>query len=138
MEVALKQLKGKVMADLRNAPGSGETEVDLNNLYREENYTDLKLGSIQKLVPVKADESVDLSRQPRFIGQAQLMTQYGPIPISAPIEATTLEEACKKFPDALEKAMDRLAEEAQRRQVEEASRIVVPGKDLRGGGLTLK
>lgn len=121
------------------SPFSAEdTQVDLNNLYREENYTDLKIGSLQKLVPVKTDGSDDPSRPARFIGQAQLMTQYGPVPISAPIEATTLEEACKGFPEALEKAMDRLAEEAQRRQIEEASRIVVPGKDPRSGGLTLK
>ncbi len=126
------------MPDATSPLGAVNTEVDVNNLYREENYTDLKIGSLQKLVPVKADGSEDASRPARFIGQAQLMTQYGPIPISAPIDAGTLEEACKKFPEALEKAMDRLAEEAQRRQVEEASRIVVPGKDLPGGGLTLK
>lgn len=126
------------MADARKPLGNDDAQVDINNLYREENYTDLKIGSLQKLVPVKADGSDDPSRPARFIGQAQLMTQYGPIPISAPLEGTTLEEACKNFPDALEKAMDRLAEEAQRRQIEEASRIVVPGKDLRGGGLSLK
>lgn len=118
--------------------GTDEAQVDIANLYREENYTDLRIGSLQKLVPVKVDGSDDPSRTPKFIGQAQLMTQYGPIPISAPINAVTLEEACKKFPEALDQAMDRLAEEAQRRQIEEASRIVVPGKDLRGGGLSLK
>jgi len=115
-----------------------DIQIDIANLYREEQFTDLKVGTLQKLVPVTPDGEDDPSRDPMFIGQAQLMSQMGPIPISAPIKATTLSAACAEFPEALEKAMEKLAEEAQRRQIEEASRIVVPGQGPAQGGITLK
>lgn len=124
---------------MNNAAGNmKDIQVDTANLYREEQFTDLKIGTIQKLVPVTADGDDDPSREPMFIGQAQLMSQMGPIPISAPLEGTTLSAACAEFPAALEKAMEKLAEEAQRRQIEEASRIVVPGQGAAPGGISLK
>ena len=115
-----------------------DIDIDTSNLYREEQYTDLKVGTLQKLVPITANGDDDPSRETLFIGQAQIMSQMGPIPISAPIEAKTLAAACAEFPSALEKAMEKLAEEAQKRQIEDASRIVVPGKGPTTGGFTLK
>ena len=114
--------------------GIGEIRVDTDNLYREEAYTDLRVATIRKLVPIKVDGSPDPSRQALFSGQTTLMSQAGPLPVEAPIEATSVEEACAKFPEAIKEAVDRLVEEARELRKREASRIVVPGGPLPGQG----
>jgi hypothetical protein len=115
--------------------GLGEIRVDTANLYREEVYTDLRVATIRKLVPIKADGSPDDSRPSLFSGQTNLMSQAGPLPVEAPIDAHTLEEASARFPAAIRNAVDRLVEEAKEIRRREASRIVVPGGPLPGGGL---
>ena len=104
----------------------GELNVDTKNLYREESYTDLKVASLKRLVPVTSAGEPDPSREPRFIAQTQLMSQVGPVPVSALIEARTLEEAIAKFPEAVSRAVEEMIEEAREIQRQEASRIVVP------------
>jgi len=44
------------------------------------------------------------------------------------IEAATLPEAVKKFPDIVKKEVERIIELAQKAQKEESSRIIVPGQ----------
>jgi hypothetical protein len=105
-----------------------EASVDKNNLYREETYTDLHAGTIKHFVPVKTDGSVDLSRSAVYMGQTQIMSGGGPLPIQCMLEARTLEEAIAAFPAAVNKAVEELIEEAKRLQREAASRIVVPGQ----------
>jgi len=105
-----------------------DIQVDKQNLYREEVYTDLKIASIRVLTPVKVDGEVDSSRPIIFSGETQLMSQMGPLPVHAPIDAATLDEAIEKFPDAVNVAVERLMEEAREMQRREASRIVVPGQ----------
>ena len=39
-----------------------DIQVDRDNLYREEVYTDLKIASIRVLTPVKVDGQIDTSR----------------------------------------------------------------------------
>ena len=50
----------------------GEITVDQNNLYREESFTDLKVASIRRLTPIKADGSDDSSRPALFVGETTL------------------------------------------------------------------
>lgn len=113
----------------------GDVRVDTANLYREEVYTDLRVATIRKLVPVRADGSPDDSRAALFSGQTNLMSQAGPLPVECPIEATSLDEAALKFPEAMKAAVERLMEEAKEIRRREASRIVVPGGPLPGGGI---
>ena len=40
--------------------------MDPDNLFREENFTDQKMGAIRKLIPVKADGSEDGERKVMF------------------------------------------------------------------------
>jgi hypothetical protein len=108
--------------------------VESGNLYREEVYTDLRIATIRKLVPVLADGSPDPSREALFSGQTNLMSQAGPLPVEAPIEASSLEEAAARFPQAIKEAVDRLVEEAREIRRREASRIVGPRGPLPGGG----
>jgi hypothetical protein len=111
---------------------TGEIAVDRDNLYREEAFTDLKVASLQRLTPIKPDGSPDESREVLFVGQTQLMSQAGPVPVHFPIEAKSLAEAMEKFPEAVNRAVERLIEEAREIQREEASRIVVPGSPVMG------
>ena len=107
-------------------------EIDLNldktNLYQEESFTDLKTGAIRRLIPVKADGSKDEKRAPIFMGQTQLMSPNGPLPVSCMLEAATLTEAIEKFPSAVQKEVDRIVALAQRTQQKDDSRIIVPGQ----------
>jgi len=107
-------------------PRPDELKVDKANLYREENYTDLRIGSIRRLIPVKPDGSPDPDRKAIFVAQTNAMTQAGLVPLDAPIEASSLEEAIEKFPDAVRAAMARLVETVREIQRQEASRIIVP------------
>ena len=104
-----------------------EIEVDTANLYREEIFTDLRVASIRKLIPIKPDGSPDESREAIFTGQTTLMSAAGPVPVQCQIEASSLEEATAGFPEAIRQAVERLVEEAREIQRREASRIVVPG-----------
>ena len=112
--------------------------IDRSNLYREESFTDLKVGAIRCLTPVKADGSEDKTRKKLFVGTTNVMTPQGPIPIQGMIQAKELQQAIKKFPETMEAAMDRLIEEAQKlqekQQTEDSqiqkpdSRIIIPGR----------
>jgi len=110
-----------------------EMKADLDNLYREESFTDLKVAQIRRLVPVRADGSPDPARSEIYIGETQLMSPRGPVPIHCPIEAESLQDAFDKFPEAVNAAVEKLIEEAKEIQRQEASRIVVPGQGGFGG-----
>jgi hypothetical protein len=118
-----------------------EIKVDANRLYREEVFTDLRIATIRRLNPVRADGTPDPSRPALYSAQTTLMSQAGPLPVEAPIEAASLEEAAAKFPAAIQEAVDRLLEEAREIRRREASRIVVPSAmppppgGARGGGI---
>ena len=108
--------------------GLKDLAVDRNNLYREESYTDLKVATIRCMFPITADGSPDASRPKLFSAQTTLMSQAGPVPVQAALDAETLDEAIEKFPQAINEAVERLVEEAREMQRQEASRIVVPGQ----------
>ena len=113
-----------------------ELKIDRGNLFKEETFTDLKVGMIKRMTPVKSDGAVDKTRKSVFVGQTSLMTPGGPLPLQAVIQAKDLQQAIKKFPEAMKAAMDRLAEEAKKYQEQQEqsrvqkpdSRIIVPGR----------
>jgi len=119
--------------------GPVQVTVDKANLYREESYTDLRAASIRKLVPILADGSPDPDRTPLFMGETQILTPAGLLPVQARIDASTLDEACDRFPAAINEAVQRLIQEVREAQMREATRIVSPaeaGLNLGGAGLT--
>ena len=101
-------------------------KIDPAALYREEIFTDLRVGTIRKLTPVKTDGRPDTSRTPLYTGETQILTQAGPVPVNGKLEANNLQEAIDVFPQAMRDAVDRLMEEVKELQRKEASRIVVP------------
>jgi len=122
-----------------------EVQLDLKALYREDVFTDRRAGSIRRLTPVTADGSVDPARPVLFSGQTQLLTPAGVLPLGFEIDAGTLEEALKKFPDGVRVALEQAIDEARELRREAASRIVVPevgggvpGAGPAGGGGKIK
>ena len=95
---------------------NADFSVDRANLYREETFTDLRVGTIKRLMPVRPDGTEDKTRKILFVGQSSLMTPHGPVPIQNVIPAKELQQAIKNFPEAMQAAMDRLVEEAQKYQ----------------------
>jgi hypothetical protein len=125
------------MADLEE-PGK-KTKFNQQNLHQEEVFTDLTVGSIRRLSPVKQNGEPDKTRPILFVGQAQIYTQQGPMPIQFPIDAKNLQQAMDMFPTAMEAFVEHLVEQAKEFQRQEQSRLIVPGGSASGGsGIILK
>jgi hypothetical protein len=98
--------------------------LDRSNLYLEESFTDLKVGSVKRFSPVKTDGSPDKERQPIFVGQTSVYTPHGPLPVQNVITAKDLSQAFKRFPQAMQASMERLMQEAKKMQEEKQSPII--------------
>jgi hypothetical protein len=109
-----------------------DAKMDGSALYHEESFTDRKVGAIRRLTPVKSDGSPDPGRQPVFVGQAQLLTAVGALPLNFEIPAKSLEEAIARFPEATKVAIERAMREIQEMRRQAASSIVIP--ETGGGG----
>lgn len=114
---------------------SKDIQLQADDLYREEVITDRRVGSIRRLTPITTDGSDDTARSVLYVGQAQLMTPMGTIPLSFELEAQSLSEAVEKFPQAAQEAVDRTAKELEEMRREAASSIYVPGSGEAGGGM---
>ena len=115
-----------------------DIQMDIANLYREEAYTDLKSGSLRKMVPITVDGAEDPSRKPFFTAVTQVMTPGGVLPLNGEVEgATTLAEAVDGFPATIHKAVEKLKEEMAAMQREQASKIIVPGGNSQNGDLIM-
>ena len=88
--------------------------LDGNNLYREESFTDLKVGAIRKLTPVTNDGKLDESRDPIFMAHTQLMSPDGPFPVSCFIKTKTLPEAVDKFPEEMSREVKKVLDASQK------------------------
>lgn len=118
------QWGGKISME-ENKPAS--IRINQNNLYREEIFSDLMVGSIHQMTPVKPNAELDKQRTVMFIGNTQLITQQGPLPVRFPIEAKNLQQAIEKFPESLDTFIKKMVEEAKELQRKEESRIIMPG-----------
>ena len=107
-----------------------EFKIDRTNLYIEESFTDLKIGTVKRLTPVKTDGSEDKSRKTMFVGHTSIMTPNGPLPIQNVIDAKELAQAIKKFPEAMQEAMNRLIEEVKKYQEQQQSEIQKPDSNI--------
>lgn len=117
---------------------AGELRMDTSSLYREEVVTDRRVGSIRVLTPLKPDGSTDSSRPVAYVGEAQLLTPAGVLPLVFEIDATSLSDAIDKFAAGAAGALERTRREIEQLRREAASQIVVPtgippGFDPRGG-----
>ena len=97
-----------------------QATMDSTQVYHEQIFTDRKVGTIRRLTPVKSDGSADAARPVLFVGQAQIMTPMGAVPIS--------------FGPAAEAAVQQTMRELQEMRREQASSLVIP--DAAGAGLS--
>ena len=111
-----------------------ESNMNPGELYLEEMFTDQKIGTIRRLIPVNEEGQPDTNRPTLFYGQAQMMTPAGPIPLNFELEAKTLGEACAGFSEGANKALEHTMEELKEMRRQQASSIVVPGQEPGFGG----
>ena len=107
--------------------------MDSQDLYLEEQFTDHKVGSIRRLTPVDADGKRDTKRQVQYWGQTQVMTQVGPLPLSFELQGDNLQQAAEGFAAAAKQALEKTMDELQEMQRQQQSSIVTPGSG--GGGM---
>jgi hypothetical protein len=111
-----------------------EVRMDATNLYREEIITDRQVGTIRVMYPVKSDGLSDASRKVLYVGETQVLTPAGMLPIAFEIDAASLAQAIEKFGDGVKEAVERTIREIQELRREAASSIVIP-RGMPGGGL---
>lgn len=100
--------------------------MDAASVYREDVYTDRKVGTIRCMTPVKSDGSPDTARAATYIGEAQILTPMGAIPVTFEIEAIGLAEAIKNYEEAAKEGVERTVKEIQEYRRQQASSIVIP------------
>lgn len=112
-----------------------ETEITMDGekLYKEEVFTDRQVGTIQRLTRVDANGE-PTGDEVLYVGQTQLVTRAGPLPLSFEIEANNLTEAAEKFGAGANKAMEETVKRLEEMRREQASSIIVPGAGGGGAG----
>ena len=118
---------------MSSASNGRQASMDATQIYREEIFTDRRVGTIRRLTPVMLDGTPDAARPVIFVGQAQVMTPMGAVPISFELDSPTLDGAVAKFGDAAEQAVQQTMRELQEIRREQASSLVIP--DSAGGSL---
>ena len=117
------------MADDNTDP---EISMDSESLFKEEMFTDRKVGTIQRLTQVDGEGQPLDGGEVLFVGQTQLMTRAGPLPLSFELDANTLSEAAEKFAAGANTAMEETVKRLEDMRREQSSSIIVP--DAAGGG----
>ena len=115
-------------------PKSTELKLDPDKLYLEEVLTDRRIGTLRRLTPVTRDGATDPTRAVSYVGETQILTPAGSIPIAFEIDAASLGEAAEKFAVLAKEAIDRTVRELQELRRQASSSIVVPQGPLGGGG----
>lgn len=120
-------------------PDPREPAMDAKSLYREEIYTDRKLGTLRVMLPVTPQGEPDAARPTLFLGEAQLMTNMGPMPISFEIDATSLADAIAKYGESAKVGVEQALQELQEMRRQASSSLVIPpagaASALAGGAL---
>ena len=105
---------------------TNEIKVDPKQLYLEEIFTDRRVGTIRRLTPVNKDGARDQARAVLYVGETQVLTPAGALPIAFEIGAGSLEEAADKFGPLAKEAIERTVKELQELRRQAASQIVIP------------
>ena len=108
-----------------------QTDIKMNadSLYQEETFTDRRVGTIQRLTPVTSSGNRDDTRPMVFLGQTQILTPAGALPLSFEVDADSLENAIEKFGDGAKGAVSEAMERLEEMRREAASSIIVPGSN---------
>jgi hypothetical protein len=105
---------------------NAELKIDPNSLYMEEIFTDRRIGTIRRLTPVNEEGQRDTARAVLYMGETQVLTPAGALPIGFEIGAGSLGEAAEKFGQLAKEAIERTVKELQELRRQAASQIVIP------------
>ncbi len=119
---------------LGSDPRNADLSIDPAAMYLEETFTDRRIGTIRRLTPVKADGSRDAARTVAYVGETQVMTPMGTLPIVFEIDAKSLEDAARQFGALAKDAIERTVQELQELRRQAASSIVIPQGGLPPAG----
>lgn len=108
-----------------------ELKMEETDLYQEEIITDRRVGTIQRLTPIDKTGKQDPARPVLYVGQTQLMSRMGALPLSFEIPGENLEEVLKNFPEAANGALRETMQKLEEMRLEQASSLIVPDS---GGG----
>ncbi|SRR5579871_262633 len=103
-----------------------DAQVDPDGLFLEEVFTDRRIGTIRRLTPVTRAGTPDPGRKPVYVGETQVMSNVGALPIVFDIEADSVGEAASKFGGLAKDAIERTMKELQDMRRQAASSILVP------------
>ncbi len=103
-----------------------EPKMDPTTLYREEVITDRRVGTIRVLTPVTPAGATDSKRKVLYVGETQVLTAGGMLPIAFELDAGSLTEAIEKFSEGVKRAVEETIQEIQQLRREAASSIVIP------------
>jgi len=103
-----------------------ELKLDSKALYLEEVFTDRRVGTIRRMTPIDKDGARDQARAVLYVGETQVLTPAGALPIAFEIGAGSLEEAADKFGTLAREAIERTVKELQELRRQAASSIVIP------------
>jgi hypothetical protein len=101
--------------------------MSATGLYRDETFTDRRVGTLHRLVPVTADGADDPGRPVIYEGQTSVFTPAGSLPLIFEIEASTLADALEKFAATAQQALEQTLRELEEIRRAAASSLVVPG-----------
>jgi hypothetical protein len=108
--------------------------MDDANLYREETFTDRRVGTLQQLTPVDSTGARDHARPLLYVGQTQVLTPAGALPLSFEIPAESLSEAVSHFGEQAKQAVAGAMQRLEELRREAASSLIVPGSGGSGRG----
>ena len=109
-----------------------EMHFDVKNLYREEVITDQKIGTIRVMTPISLNGEIDEAREVQYVGQTQVLTPGGALPLTFELPNGSLEQAIAGFAEGAKTAMERTMEEIREMRRQQASQIVMPGDSPMG------
>jgi hypothetical protein len=107
--------------------GDADIAMDRANLYQEETFTDRRVGTLQRLTPVTPAGARDTARSVLYVGQTQVLTPAGALPLSFEVPAQTLDDAVAKFGELAKQALASTMRRLEELRREQASSIIVPG-----------
>ena len=118
--------------------------MDGADLYQERTFTDRKVGTLQQLTPVTVAGEPDRSRPVVYVGQTQVLTPAGALPLTFEIDARSLEDAIAQFGARAQEALESTVQRLEEMRREQASSLIVPGAGgpagmppPRGGGIQI-
>ena len=117
-------------------PGPADPSMDPATLYLEEVFTDRRVGTIRRMTPVTGDGARDPAREIAYVGETQVMSTVGALPIVFEIEATSLADAAAKFGPLAKDAIEKTVRELQvlRRLASASIAFPLGGLPYVGGG----